>query len=155
MKTVFNIFLGGLGIYLIYRLYNYIKSSLNNFDFSIAFGSGLLEVVKAISGQITPMDVDIELKNKNNFSIPIKNLSAEIFYNGVSFAKSTRPQDNFTIPANGNVKFTHNITVAISDATKPALSRLLAGETVEFTYRLKGKIGFFPFWWNDKFTEKL
>ncbi len=130
----------------------YGKKVIDNFTF------GNPKFVGADLGSIfggtgfSTIDLSMSVDNKNTFAIPVKNLYAEVYYNGQLFGKSTNAHDPFTIPANGSITITQNMTFALTN-TGAIIGKLYNKQPLQFTYMVKGTLfGFAPFKYNGNFT---
>lgn len=132
--------------------YFVIKKILDNFTFGdVKFAGGNIRSIFDGTG-FTAINLSMPIDNKNNFSVPVSGLYIELFYQGASIGKSTNPQADFDIPANGNITINQSMTFNVNSSVSIGL-KALAGTPLTFDYTTKAKLfGFYPLTYNGTFS---
>lgn len=149
-------------VVLLVAAYMYIKKAIDGFGFDLGLSRVDLKALFS-GGGTTNVDLTITITNNNNFSIPVDNLTVEIYYDSSILlppsiiAYSTNPADNFVIPSKangGSVTFSHNITINVGSSAVDILNNLLLGNPLVFTYTIKGKLfKFYPLNYSGTYTK--
>jgi len=88
------------GIYKGYKYYKYLKGAADRVNFGKPTFQGV-DLKSILDGGTTvTVDLTVTATNGNNFGIPVSGLYAEVYYNGVTVAKSnaTTATTNTIIP---------------------------------------------------------
>lgn len=106
-----------------------------------------------ISGSgVTSVNLSETITNANNFSIPVTGLYFEVYYNGITIARSQAPHVRFVIPANGSLAVTETVLIDVQNSIQVGLN-ILSGQSIKFDYMVRGYLfGFFPFTYKGTFT---
>lgn len=153
MKTLAVI--GLILIILLIVAYVYLKNIWDKirFDFVKGFRGinlGAFNINELIlSGQtkINPT-LGIVIFNDNNFSIPAKDMSASIAYNGtvIGDTSSALSEKNLIVPANGSLEVTDPINLYLNQDGGKLLLKKIKGEHPELSYTVKLKIKILGMW---------
>lgn len=119
--------------------YSQVKKAINNFSLGTPkfVGADLKSIFT--NGGFAAVDLTSTITNNNKFSIPVSNLYIEVYYQGALVGKSTTVHNNFTIPANGTITISQNMTLAFNNTIDVGL-KIISGQQVTFTYIVKATI---------------
>ena len=142
--------------------YFYIKTAINRVSFQIGlkgFDLSGISITDVFQGTGTiKLQALAKIVNRNNFVINLSNFHIWMYYQGTMIAQTTDETNNISkvsIPANGTIDVTHDVTVFLNSAFLQAVKDLRNGANLKFDYTTKFNVFGIPFTYQDYFNYKL
>lgn len=105
----------------------------------------------AFTGQSKTVTVTLgmAIKNDNNFSIPFSNMKVKLLYKDTLIAETSDAfaQQNFTVPANGNLAVADTVNVLFNNAGGQLLIEKTKGNHPQIDYSIDLKVFSIPIGW--------
>lgn len=143
-------------------IYFYVKMAINRVSFQIGLkgfdlsGISISDVFQG-TGAIK-LQALAKISNRNNFAINLSKFKIWMYYQGTMIAQTTDETNNISdvsIPANGNIDVTHDVTVYLNSAFLQAIKDLRNGANLKFDYTTSFRVYGIPFTYKDYFNYKL